>query len=60
MPISIGEVQSEVTVEGEGAAGGAGGEQRDLPEPAALLRWQQAARQLMWDEARTRAFDFDD
>lgn len=60
MPVSIDEVQSEVVVEGGGAQGGAGGEARILPEPAALLRWQQAARQLMWDEARTRAFDFDD
>lgn len=60
MPVSIDEVRSDVTVEGGNAQGGAGGEARNLPEPAAMLRWQQTARQLMWDEARTRAFDFDD
>lgn len=59
MPVSIDEVQSEVVVEGGSTQGSAGGA-RNLPEPAALLRWQQTARQLMWDEARTRAFDFDD
>lgn len=59
MPIHIGEVQSEVVVDAS--------EERHQSEDATplargeeLVRWLAVARRAEWDEARTRACDFDD
>lgn len=62
MPVSIGDVQSEVLVEPSGEHG-SGGQTRGaggLPSPQEQLRWTQYRRQQQWDEKRTAAQDFDD
>lgn len=60
MPVSIGDVHSEVLVDSPPAEGqGAEGKQQ-LPSTRELERWLQLQRRQHWDEQRTRAHDFDD
>lgn len=59
MPVSIGEVQSEVLVEPAGERV-QGGQAQGIPTPQEQARWNRLGRQQQWDEHRTRAQDFDD
>jgi hypothetical protein len=63
MPVSIGEVQSEVLVDppeqhGRGQAGA--GQGRAMPTHEETERWRRIARRRERDIARTSADDFDD
>lgn len=61
MPVSIGDVQSEVLVEPpSGEQGGGGNERKTLPTQQELARWAQMRKRQCWDEKRTCARDFDD
>ncbi|SFU59509.1 hypothetical protein [Pseudoduganella namucuonensis] len=60
MPVAIDQVESEVVVDGGGEQSGGANAKRNLPEPAAVMRWQQTLRQVQWDEARTSAVDYED
>jgi hypothetical protein len=59
MPVSVGDVQSEVLVDppdqNSPAAQG-----KTLPRHEEMERWRQLARRQQWDEARTNARNFDD
>lgn len=59
MPLSVGDVQSEVLVEPQDALAAAQ-EGRNLPTHDDMQRWQQIAQRNVWDERRTAAHDFDD
>lgn len=59
MPVQIGEVQSEVSVDAP-RGGDAGAQQQPLPQAAELQRQRQLQQQLSWDEARYAACDQDD
>jgi hypothetical protein len=58
MPLSIGEVTSDVTVDAPGALAPA--TERLLPEPAEAWRWQALQRRQAEDAARTAALHGDD
>lgn len=61
MPIDVGEVRSDVSVEGGADPhGGAGAPRHELPEAGDLARWEALRRRLELDAARTRACGFDD
>lgn len=60
MPVSIGDVQSEVLVEPPSGEQGGGAERKTLPTQQDLARWTQIRRRQQWDESRTCAHDFDD
>jgi hypothetical protein len=59
MPIHIEEVESEVSVESQGASQSAA-PARALPSAEEMQRWLQLARRQAWDESRTQSVDRDD
>lgn len=60
MPVSIGDVQSEVLVDPPSGEQGGGNERKTLPTQQELARWAQMHKRHLWDETRTCARDFDD
>lgn len=59
MPVSVGEVQSEVLVEPQEQLAAAQ-EGRNLPTQDDIQRWRQIAGRDAWDAARVAARNFDD
>lgn len=60
MPVTIGEVESTIEVEGSASGSGQTSAGRVLPGSRETARLAQLQRHLQWDEARTAAHDFDD